>query len=225
MDHFTLLGESLGKTSHGRAMAESKTIIRTKKGPREYSYLGCPLTRNRSAWCFRLCAPDAEGHGRCGRIAPHSLKSNIQSAIEKHGKKKLEKRFRDLETAYLEGPGKGLRGVGIRIDKGEADVVLPTTAKDRDPSGGIHDSVCFKVMNDSAAQAVKSLFDDANIKTSEFSVTLTHAKATGDLVARGRYVGRAGGNYLADAMVTDSEGTEVGRGEGVFFELPELDSE
>jgi hypothetical protein len=51
---------------------------------KEYSYLGCPLTRNRSPWCFRLCEPDKQNFGHCGRIAPHSLKSKIQRAIEKY---------------------------------------------------------------------------------------------------------------------------------------------
>jgi len=55
--------------------------------------------------------------------------------------------------------------------------------------------------------------------TSEFSFTLTHAVPDGDLVARGRYVGRAGKHYLADTILTDSGGKELGRGEGVFFEL------
>jgi hypothetical protein len=53
-----------------------------------FTYLGCPLTRNRSAWCFRLCDPDAEGTGTCGRVAPHSFKSAIQLAIERHNVQK-----------------------------------------------------------------------------------------------------------------------------------------
>ncbi len=198
-------------------MAEKKRQIRTRKGFREYSYLGCPLTRNRSAWCFRLCVPDADGHGRCGRVAPHSLKSNIQSAIEKHAKRQLEKRLRSLEKAYLEGPGKGVRGIGVRISEGEADIVIPASAKDLDESGGVHDAVCFKTMRDSAAEAIKSLFEGDTVFAAEFSFTLTHSTASGDLIARGRYVGRAGNHYLADTMLTDVEGTELGRGEGVFY--------
>jgi hypothetical protein len=44
---------------------------------------GCPLTRNRSNWCFRLCTPKA-GRGRCGRLAPHGFLSRIQQAILDH---------------------------------------------------------------------------------------------------------------------------------------------
>ncbi len=58
--------------------------IRTQASTRTYTYLGCPLTRNRSPWCYRTCQPDAKGHGTCGRQAPHSVKSRIQQAIEDH---------------------------------------------------------------------------------------------------------------------------------------------
>ncbi len=49
-----------------------------------YTYLGCPLTRNRTAWCYRICTPGAEGKGRCGRVAPHALRSRIQECIERY---------------------------------------------------------------------------------------------------------------------------------------------
>jgi hypothetical protein len=45
--------------------------------------VGCPLTRNRSAWCYRLCAPE-HGLGACGRVAPHALRGRTDLAIEKY---------------------------------------------------------------------------------------------------------------------------------------------
>lgn len=48
----------------------------------QYTYLGCPMTKNRSPWCFRMCIPDNKGVGNCGRYAPHFIKSRIQLAIE-----------------------------------------------------------------------------------------------------------------------------------------------
>lgn len=53
------------------------------KRPLSYTHLGCPLTRNRTAWCFRLCAPDDDGNGRCGRLAPYHLKGRTQGSIER----------------------------------------------------------------------------------------------------------------------------------------------
>ena len=95
-----------------------KTIrsVRTKKGIKKYTYPGCPLTRNRSAWCYRMCPPDAEGHGRCGRIAPHSLKSSTQMAILNYKKRKLKEHVTRLVNLYLSGysnsPSPGALGKG-----------------------------------------------------------------------------------------------------------------
>jgi hypothetical protein len=41
---------------------------------------GCPLTKNRSNWCFGLCRPDGE-RGLCGRVAPHAIVGRTQRAI------------------------------------------------------------------------------------------------------------------------------------------------
>ncbi|MHC4208217.1 MAG: hypothetical protein ACYTE6_15590 [Planctomycetota bacterium] len=45
--------------------------------------IGCPLTKHRSAWCYRLCAP-MDGLGVCGRVAPHALRGRTDMAIEKY---------------------------------------------------------------------------------------------------------------------------------------------
>ncbi len=55
---------------------------RLKRIP-DYTFLGCPLTKNRTPWCFAICAPD-HGLGRCGRPAPHAIKSRIQIGIENY---------------------------------------------------------------------------------------------------------------------------------------------
>lgn len=52
-----------------------------RKALPKYTYLGCPLTKNRSPWCFRMCKPDITGMGKCGRHAPHSMKGRIQNSI------------------------------------------------------------------------------------------------------------------------------------------------
>lgn len=49
--------------------------------------VGCPLTKNRSPWCFRLCKPHGK-YGACGRIAPHTLRSRIQKAIDEYEQEK-----------------------------------------------------------------------------------------------------------------------------------------
>ena len=61
-----------------------------RKGLKEHTYLGCPMTKNRSPWCFRMCKPNADGTGRCGRLAPHAFKSRIQQGIEDFKKKQAD---------------------------------------------------------------------------------------------------------------------------------------
>ncbi|MFH2202697.1 MAG: hypothetical protein ABIJ96_06260 [Elusimicrobiota bacterium] len=56
---------------------------RRKKPLPKYTYLGCPLTKNLSPWCYSLCAP-VEGLGDCGRLAPHALKSRIREGIRRY---------------------------------------------------------------------------------------------------------------------------------------------
>lgn len=61
--------------------------VKIRKDLKEYTYLGCPMTKNRSPWCFRMCKLNADGTGFCGRVAPHGFKSRIQQGIEDFKKK------------------------------------------------------------------------------------------------------------------------------------------
>jgi hypothetical protein len=56
-------------------------LKRKKSEVRKYTYLGCPLTKNRSPWCFRMCKPRPDGTGFCGRVAPQAFKGHIQRSI------------------------------------------------------------------------------------------------------------------------------------------------
>ncbi len=198
-------------------MITEKKIIRTKKGLKEYTYLGCPLTNNRTAWCFRLCAPDKEGHGRCGRLAPHAMKSKIQLGIERHNaKKKLEAHFEKLERMYLAAPCNADGEPGIRVTEGEAEIVLPIEEQHRRSGGSVHGAVYFQAMDDAASAAVNSMVDDVLVQTMNFSVCLEKPIVAGELVARGRLVDVSEGHYMAEAALADSEGNEIARGNGVY---------
>jgi len=62
---------------------QNKTTKSKTWQPRS-AIVGCPLTPNRTAWCFALCDPDSQGNGRCGRIAPHDLKGRTQLSIQRY---------------------------------------------------------------------------------------------------------------------------------------------
>lgn len=199
-------------------MEADKKTVKTNKGLKEYTCLGCPLTRNHAAWCFRLCSPDEEGNGRCGRIAPHALKGRTQLSIERHDKKQLDAHCEELERRYLAAPINEHVDAGVRISEGEAEILVPPQERFSDVAGTVHASVCFTALADSAALAVNSIVDKALIAIVRFDIQLTRPIAAGALLARSRFVGMSGNHYLAESVLTDSEGQEIGKGSGEFAE-------
>ena len=198
-------------------MAVEKKVVRTSKGLKEFTYLGCPLTNNRSAWCFRLCVPDVEGHGRCGRLAPHGMKSKIQLGIERHeNQKQLELHFEKLERMYLAAPCNRQSEPGIHVSEGEAEIVIPIEEQHLDSGGSVHGSFYFKAMDDAARFSVNSMVADVLVQTKSFNTHLVHPIEAGELIATGRILGVSENQYLAESALSDSEGNEIGRGSGVY---------
>jgi acyl-coenzyme A thioesterase PaaI-like protein len=195
-----------------------KKTVKTNKGLKEYTCLGCPLTRNHTAWCFRLCSPDEQGHGRCGRVAPHSLKGKTQLSIERHDKRLLDAHCEELERRYLAAPINQHFDSGVRISEGEAEILIPPQERFSDLTGTVHASVCFTAMADSAALAVNSIVEKALIAVVRFDIQLTRPSAAGAIIARSRFVGMSGNHYLAESVLTDSDGREIGKGSGEFVE-------
>lgn len=191
--------------------------VRTRKGVKKYTYLGCRLTRNRSPWCYRICPPDSEGRGRCGRIAPHSLMGNTQMAILNYKKKKLKEHFTKLESMYLSDSANDLYEPGIRLSEGAADVLIPMKNRLADPAGTVRSSVCYKVMADAATYAVNATVANVVVKPVAFSIYMTEAVPKGMLIARGRFVGSSGDHLMAESLLTDSDGVEIARGSGTFI--------
>jgi len=199
-------------------METDKKTVRTIRGLKEYTCLGCPLTRNRSTWCFRLCAPDEDGNGRCGRIAPHGLKGRTQSSIADFNKRQLATHCEKLERMYLSAPCSEYWEPGVRIAEGEAEVLIPLQAKFLRTAGAMHESVCFTAMSDAAVLAVNSISGKNLAVAVSFTVQCPGPCTAEELIAKGRFVGMSGDRYLAESVLTDPDGNEIGRGSGAFVE-------
>jgi acyl-coenzyme A thioesterase PaaI-like protein len=194
---------------------ETRTV-RTNRGLKEYTYLGCPLTRNRTPWCFRLCNPDTDGHGECGRIAPHSFKSKIQLGIEAHNQKLLEEHLSKLERMYLSTPCNDFQDPGVSITMGAAEIVIPMQDAFLDATRSVGSSVCFRAMDDAARLAVNSTVKDVLMATVAFNIHLVRPSAAGELIARGQLIDVSEDDFLARAVLVDAEGQEIGRGSGSY---------
>ncbi len=53
---------------------------RRNRGLPEYRILTCPLNGHQVSFCRGLCQP-LDGHGVCGRLAPHAMVGRTQAAI------------------------------------------------------------------------------------------------------------------------------------------------
>ena len=117
---------------------------------------------------------------------------------------------------YLAAPCNRYYEPGIRISEGEAEVVIPVQEKFLDAAGSVHGSVLHRAMNDAALFAVSSIVARELMSSTDFHIQLTGAIAEGELVARGRVIGVAEDHCLAEAVVLDGGGGEIGRGTGIF---------
>ena len=163
-----------------------------------------------------------EGHGHCGRVAPHALKGRIQEGIREYSKKQRQAHCKKLESMYLAAPCNEYYEPGIRISDGEAEVVIPVQDKFLDSAGFVHGSVFHRVMNDAALFAANSIVPKEMMLSTGFNIQFTSTTAEGELIARGRVIGSSDDHCLAEAVVLDSGGEELGRGTGTFVksEIP-----
>lgn len=194
-----------------------RAVREKKKSLPQYTYLGCPLTRNKSPWCFRLCAPDVEGKGRCGRIAPHTLKGRTQLAIEAHKKKKkLEEHCGILKQAYATAEANRLHAPQVILGEGTAEIIIPIESHMFDAAGAVDASMCFKALYDAALLATGTVIEKRHARGLNFTVYFTRPFAGEALFARGQFMGMSGDQYLAEAALSDLQGREIARGNGSF---------
>ena len=80
----------------------------------------------------------------------------------------------------------------------------------------VHGSVYFKMLDDAAFFAANSLEPDYFVLTTSFTTYLTRPVSEGRLRSVGKVVNRTKSQFIVEAVVYDSDGNEVGRGNGIF---------
>ena len=72
------------------------------------------------------------------------------------------------------------------------------------------------MLDDAAFFAANSLEPEVFVLTSSFTTYMTRPVVSGALRSEGRVVHRTRSQFLAESVLFDEEGREVGRGNGVF---------
>ncbi len=124
--------------------------------------------------------------------------------------------YHSLERMYLSAPFNELFKPAINVNKGQAEITIGLSNQYHHAAGAVHGSVYFKMLDDAAYFAANSLEVDYFMVTTSFTTYLTRPVSEGDMRAVGRVVNQNRSQIIAEAVVYNSAGKEIGRGNGIF---------
>ncbi len=128
----------------------------------------------------------------------------------------MNNHYRKLEAMYQAAPVNEFYLPDMVVSEGEAEIEIDIKPQHHHAAGAIHGSVYFKMLDDAAYFAVNSLEKDVFVLTTSFTTYLTRPVSQGKLIAKGKVVNHNKSQWIAEAIVYNEEGKEVGRGNGVF---------
>ncbi len=128
-----------------------------------------------------------------------------------------DEHYRKLERMYLAAPTNEYYRPRISISEGQAVLEVDVTPKLYHSAGAMHGSHYFKVLDDSAFFAVNSLVTDVFVLTVTYTVHLLRPVSEGVVTGTGRVVHSSRRLFVAESVLTDSDGHEIARGNGTFM--------
>lgn len=124
--------------------------------------------------------------------------------------------FQALENMYLNAPINAFYDPRIEVSDAEAIVEIEVSEKLFHSAEAVHGSVYFKMLDDAAFFAASALEREVFVLTTSFTTYLTRPVSSGLLRSVGRVVNQNKSQLIAEAIVYDAQGNEVGRGSGIF---------
>jgi len=128
-----------------------------------------------------------------------------------------EEHYRKLERMYVTAPTNQYYRPTMVVGDGEAEITVAARRDFFHAAGAVHGSVYFKLLDDAAFFAVNSRIEDVFVLTVTFNIYLMRPVSEGEMRARGRVVHRSRRLWVAESVVVDSAGREIGRGSGTFM--------
>ena len=136
--------------------------------------------------------------------------------MSKEGEMSKDPHFLALENLYLAAPVTELYHPSIEISDSEATIEIEVSKQFFHSAGALHGSIYFKLLDDAAFFAANSLERDVFVLTTSFTTYLTRPVSSGRIRSVGRLVNRNRSQFIAEAVLYDSERDEIGRGSGIF---------
>jgi len=141
----------------------------------------------------------------------------MESESSRIQEKAHQEHFRSLERMYLLAPINAYFKPSIRIGEGSAEISIPIRPEFFHAASAVHGSVYFKAMDDAAFFACNSLVTDSFVLTVSFNLYFLKPISIGEMRAFGRVIHHSKRLLVADSILTNSEGQEIGRGSGTFM--------
>jgi len=124
--------------------------------------------------------------------------------------------FRKLERMYQTAPINRFYRPVMRIDEGTAELTIPVAEHLFHAAHAVHGAVYAKAADDAMFFAVNSLVTETFVLTVSLNLSLVRPIAAGEIRAAGRVTFSSASLFTAEAVITDADGREIGRGTGVF---------
>ncbi|HEY7444127.1 MAG TPA: PaaI family thioesterase [Vicinamibacterales bacterium] len=124
--------------------------------------------------------------------------------------------FQKLENMMHSAPIVKLTEARIAIRHGESEITLPVKREFFHSAGAMHGAMYFLALDNAAFFAVNSLVEDVFVLTTSFTTYLTRPVSEGQVRAVGRVVNQNKSQFLAESVLFDSTGREIGRATGLF---------
>ncbi|WP_298221104.1 PaaI family thioesterase [Flavobacterium sp.] len=126
---------------------------------------------------------------------------------------------RKLERMYLSAPVNTeiYNGITLKVSDEKAELTLKVEDKYFHAAYAIHGSVYFKMLDDAAFFAVNSIVKDVFVYTVSFNIQLLRPVTNGLIKAVGEVKFKSKNLFIADSILYDEKGREVGRGSGNFM--------
>ncbi len=126
--------------------------------------------------------------------------------------------YRKLEHMYLNAPFniQMYETTTCSISFEKAEIGLTISDKYFHALGAIHGSVYFKLLDDAAFFAVNSIVEDAFVLTTSFNINLIRPANKGKIKAVGKVKFKSRNLFVAESILYNEEGKEIGFGTGNF---------
>ncbi len=123
---------------------------------------------------------------------------------------------RKLEQMYHNHPLNDVFKARVAISDKVAEITLDIGKHLFHAANAVHGAVYFKLLDDVAFFAANSIVYDVFLLTTSFNIYLTKPVFDGTLTGKGTLVNYNKRQYIAEAVLYNSEGMEISRGSGIY---------